>query len=139
MPIDIGVTQMSKDIIGSASAINLAEIQAHPVEALAALVKLVQIQGEEIEHLRENQEIQATQIFKLREQITPRPQPAQKDHGTVLRALIADHGGKMLAKEARQIMRMTPSRFSELLRVTEGIEAKEFSMDKRKSILSLKN
>ena len=126
------------DNIGGAEAINLSEIAAHPAEALAALVEVVRRQGEEIAHLRENQEIQATQIFKLREQIIPSPQPAQKDHGTVLKALIADHGGKMLAKEARQVMRMTPSRFSELLRVTEGVEAKEFSLDKRKSILSLK-
>jgi hypothetical protein len=42
-------------------------------------------------------------------------QPIQKDRGEILRALLAANGGKMLAKEARQKMRLSKSRFSELL------------------------
>ena len=43
---------MPKDTI-TASAINLAEIAAHPVEALAALVQVVQSQEAELQRLRD--------------------------------------------------------------------------------------
>jgi hypothetical protein len=43
---------MSNETILQAEAINLAEIQAHPAEALAALIQVVQSQGAEIERIR---------------------------------------------------------------------------------------
>lgn len=66
------------------------------------------------------------------------PQPLQKDRGEILLALIAANGGKMLAKDARQKMHLTRSRFSELLAVMqEDIEIKPYHLNKRQNILIL--
>jgi len=67
------------------------------------------------------------------------PQPMQKDRGEILRALLAANGGKMLAKEARQKMHLSRSRFSELLAVMQGdIEVKPYHLNKRQNVLILK-
>ena len=67
------------------------------------------------------------------------PQPLQKDRGEILRALIAANGGKMLAKDARQKMHLSRSRFSELL-ATMGdyIDTKPYHLNKSAKILILK-
>jgi hypothetical protein len=66
------------------------------------------------------------------------PQPLQKDRGEILRALIAANGGKMLAKDARQKMHLSRSRFSELLGTMKGtIEARPSHLNKRRNILVL--
>lgn len=121
-----------------ASAINLSQIAQHPDLALAALVKVVEKQESEISLLQENQAILFGLIARLKDKMGPELQPAQKDRGEVLRALLAANGGKMFAKDARQTMRLTKSRFSELLSVTEDIEVKEFHLDKRKHVLTFK-
>jgi hypothetical protein len=58
-------------------------------------------------------------LYDIRQRIARleqrKPQPLQKDRGEILRALLAANGGKMLAKEARQEMHLSESRFSELL------------------------
>jgi uncharacterized membrane protein len=67
------------------------------------------------------------------------PQPLQRDRGEILRALIAANGGKMLAKEARQKMHLSRSRFSELLTVMhEDLEVKPYHLSKRQNVLVLK-
>lgn len=67
-------------------------------------------------------------------------QPAQKDRREILRALLAANDGKMLAEEARKVMRVPKSRFSELLSTMgDYVETKPFSGDKRKKVLILKN
>jgi len=67
------------------------------------------------------------------------PQPLQRDRGEILRALLAANGGKMLAKEARQKMHLSRSRFSELLAVMQGdIEVKPYHLNKRQNVLILK-
>jgi hypothetical protein len=66
------------------------------------------------------------------------PQPLQKDRGDILRALIAANGGKMLAKEARQKMHLSESRFSELLTtMIKEIEVKPFHLKKNQNVLIL--
>jgi hypothetical protein len=66
------------------------------------------------------------------------PQPLQKDRGEILRALLAANGGKMLAKEARQRMHLSESRFSELLTtMKKEIEVKPFHLKKNQNILIL--
>lgn len=65
-------------------------------------------------------------------------QPMQADRGEILRALLAANGGKMLAKEARQKMRLSESRFSELLATQEDIGKKPLHTDSRKNIIFLK-
>jgi len=67
------------------------------------------------------------------------PQPLQKDRGEILRALIAANGGKMLAKDARQKMHLSRSRFSELLvTLKDEIEVKPYHLNKRQNVLVLK-
>ena len=67
------------------------------------------------------------------------PQPLQKDRGEILRALLAANSGKMLAKEARQKMRLSEQLFSMLIASMENyIEIKPLHSDKRKNLLILK-
>jgi hypothetical protein len=90
------VILLSKDTV-IAEAINLAEISAHPAEALAALVEVVRLQGEEIAHLRENQEIQATQIFRMRAQAPKRSVGKKQDARlNKLEALLIARGNEAL-------------------------------------------
>jgi hypothetical protein len=66
-------------------------------------------------------------------------QAAQRDRGEILRALIAAHGRKMLAKEARLKMRLDKATFSRLLDTQKDhIESKQYHHDKRKLLLILK-
>jgi len=67
------------------------------------------------------------------------PQPLQKDRGEILRALIAANGGKMLAKEARQKMRISKSSFSQLLATMKDyLGIKGYHQDKRNLVLFIK-
>ena len=87
----------------------------------------------------ENQFIQLQLINNLRDAIHKEPQPLQKDRGEILRALIAANSGKMLAKEARQKMRMDKGNFSRLLdTLKDYIDTKPLHQDKRKLLLIIK-
>jgi hypothetical protein len=67
------------------------------------------------------------------------PQPLQRDRSEILRALIAANGGKMLAKEARQKMRLRKDTFSVLINSMNGcIGSKPSHNDKRKLVLFIK-
>ena len=67
------------------------------------------------------------------------PQPLQRDRGEILCALIAANGGKMLAKDARQKMRLDKATFSRLLdTLKDDIGIKPLHTDKRKMVLMLK-
>ena len=62
----------------------------------------------------------------------------QKDRGEILRALIAANGGKMLAKEARQKMKMDKATFSRLLdTLRNDIEIMSFHQDLRQWIFQV--
>jgi chromosome segregation ATPase len=76
---------------------------------------------------------------RLKKLEAPKLQPLQKDRGEILRALIAANGGKMLAKDARQKMHLSRSRFSELL-ATMGkyIDTKPYHLNKSAKVLILK-
>jgi hypothetical protein len=88
-------------------------------------------------HQEENQLIQLRLIADLRK--AQEPQPLQRDRGEILRALIAANGGKMLAKDARQKMHLSKSRFSELLTRMEGdIEKRPYYLDRTQNIIILK-
>ena len=68
-----------------------------------------------------------------------KPQPLQKDRGEILRALLAAHDGKMLAKEARQKMHLIKPRFSELLATMKNdIEVRPYHLKKNQKVLVLK-
>jgi DNA-binding IclR family transcriptional regulator len=67
------------------------------------------------------------------------PQPLQRDRGEILRALLAAHGGKLGAKDARQKMRLDKATFSRLLdTLKDDIIVKPLHTDKRKMVLMLK-
>ena len=66
------------------------------------------------------------------------PGPLQKDRGDILRALIVANGGRILAKDARQKMRISKQAFSNLLAVIDDIEARPLNTDMRQKLLVLR-
>jgi hypothetical protein len=67
------------------------------------------------------------------------PQPLQKDRGEILRALLVANGGKMLAKDARQKMRLDEATFSVLLsKMIDEIEKRPYHLNKSANILILR-
>jgi hypothetical protein len=79
-----------------AETINLADIAAHPTEALKALIQVVQIQGETIREHEWRLGKLSDFIRELQAMNEPEPQPLQKDRGDILRALLAANGGNIL-------------------------------------------
>jgi hypothetical protein len=67
------------------------------------------------------------------------PQPLQRDRGEILRALLAANGGKMLAMDARQKMRLRKDRFSKLLATCDFIITKPYHLDRRQNVIILKS
>lgn len=93
-------------------------------------------QDEDIERLALDIALDRKRITKLEK---VKPQPLQKDRAEILRALIAANGGKMLAKDARQKMRMDKATFSRLLdTLKDDIYIKPFHQDKRQLVLIIK-
>ncbi|MEI2763782.1 hypothetical protein [Methanothrix soehngenii] len=115
--------------------IALKEERDQDRQELAALrLKLVSLEKDR-DTLSENQLIQLRLINDLRGE----PQPLQKDRAEILLALIIANGGKMLAKDARQKMRLDKSTFSRLLdTLKDDIESKPLHSDKRKMLLIIK-
>jgi hypothetical protein len=91
----------------------------------------------------ENSFIQLRLINELRETAKKKPGKItanQENRIKILRALLAAHNGKMLTKEARQIMKMDKGAFSRLVdAMPEYIETKPYSLNKRQTILVLKS
>ena len=55
------------------------------------------------------------------------------------RAYLAANGGKMLASDARKTMRLSESRFSELLATVPEIGKRPFHLNKKQNIIYLKS
>jgi uncharacterized membrane protein len=100
-------------------------------EKIAALESTQETQAD-------NQLIQLRLIGQLREATKKEAQPLQKDRAEILRALIAANGGKMLAKDARQKMRVPKSSFCELLKSCDFVEKRPYHLDPRRDVLVLK-
>jgi CHASE3 domain sensor protein len=140
--ITVSVSQL-RDIITQAVKEAVAPLQ----ERIEDLEARVDSQDEKISDLQrqqdnqtENSFIQLKLINQIRQDIHKEPQPLQKDRGEILRALIAANGGKMLAKGARQKMRLDEATFSRLVdTLDEYIEIKQLHSDKRKKLLILKS
>ena len=129
---------MSNDIISPASAINLAEISAHPAEALAALIEVVRRQEEIIREHEMRLDKHSDYIREVRYGAPRSGGLIRKDRSEILRALIASVGGKMPAKEARQKMNLDKATFSRLLGQMDDIEVQPMKTDRRKYLLILK-
>ena len=126
----------------TAMPISIADIKAHPAEAMAALIETVKRQGEEIDLLKKDLKLDRADIRDLYEAIDHIEQvkisPAQKDRGEILRALLAASGGKMLAKDARKRLSMDKSSFSRLLStMNQEITVKKFHANKRQNVIIL--
>jgi len=133
---------MSNDTILTDAISNRPNVETVllPASALNALLKEVRRQGDMIEHLLENQEMQATLIMKLKAMMSPEPSEAQADRATILKSLLAVRGGKMFAKDARQIMRVEKSSFSRLLATMKAdIEVRPVHADRRRDLLILRS
>jgi len=101
-------------------------------EKIAALEARIGLQ-------EDNGLIQLRLIHDLRDAAKKEPQPLQRDRGEILRALLAVNGGKMLAKDARQKMHLSESRFSELLARMDGdIEKRPYHLDRTQNIILLR-
>ena len=135
-----------QDLVTQAVAKAIQPLQDE-VESFRATVTL---QGEKIIALESTQEthadnqlIQLRLIHELREASKKKPvkiTASQENKIQILRALLAARGGKMLTKEARQIMRMDKGAFSRLVAaMPEYIETKIYSMNKKQTILILKS
>lgn len=113
----------------------LQDAREEDMQEIAALrLKLASLEKDR-DTLSDNQLIQLRLIHNLRRE----PQPLQKDRAAILRALIVANGGKMLAKDARQKMRLDKSTFSRLLdTLKDDIESKPLHSDKRKMLLIIK-
>ena len=116
-------------------------------DRIGDLEKIVAAQGEQIATLTSTQEQDVNRICldiaydrqRLARLERVEPQPLQKDRGEILRALLAANGGKMLAKDARQKMRLDKATFSRLLdTLKDDIAIKPLHTDKRKLVLMLK-
>ena len=155
---------MSQTDIDIASAISLSDIAAHPVEAVATLMKVVQLQGEEIRRIHAefgalNADLKRFKVFgktgqvddlfegldavesrlaKLESRIEPAMSDRVKSREEVLKGLLALNGGKMPAKEARQKMGLDKATFSRLMTQVDGIEVRPMKTDRRKYLLIYK-
>lgn len=117
-------------------------------DEVSQLKAMVVNQGEKIAALEATQDQDASRLAldiaydrqRLAKLEKTEPQPMQKDRGEILRALLAANGGKMLAKDARQKLRMDKGNFSRLLdTLKDYIDTKPLHNDKRKLLLIIKN
>jgi hypothetical protein len=130
---------LSSDTI-CAEAINLVEIQAHPAEALAALLEVVQRQGETIREHEMRLDKQSEYIRELRFKEEPEPGPVQKDRREILQGLLIVNSGKMFAQDARKQMAMDEASFSRFVATMDDIlVVKKSNVNKRKNLLILRS
>jgi hypothetical protein len=99
-------------------------------------VKPLQDRIAALENWREDQAEIVAQLTRITRK---EAQPMQKDRGEILRALLAANDGKMLAKEARQKMRMSRQLFSMLLAIMkEEIEVRPYQLKRNQKLLVLR-
>lgn len=125
-------------------AISIAEIQAHPTEAMAALIETVNRLGEEIAIMKRDSRLYREDIRDLFEAIDSleqtKVQPAQKDRKEVLKALLLMNQGKMLARDARHKMNLSESQFSQIIaKAKDEIEVRPLNSNKRMNLLVLRS
>ena len=112
---------------------DLRGIVARQDEKIAALEASQALQ-------EDNQLIQLRLINQLRETASKEPTADQEDKIKILRALLAAHGGKMLMRDARRIMKMDSGNFSRLVAAApEYVDIKKSKLNKRLTLLMLKS
>lgn len=87
------------------------------------------------EHLSREIAYDRQRITKLEKRGTP---PCHQNRKEQLRALLIMNGGRMPQENARKVMELSKSRFSELLAsMKDTVEVRRSKKDKRKNILKL--
>lgn len=118
-----------------------------PTQTLQALLQEVQGLKDQIKALEERQNEDNTKLHREialdRQRINKleqsEPQPRNLDRGQVLKAIIVTNGGKLSRKEARKLMRLSESQFSQLLAASKDfIDISPSKLDHRIKILKLK-
>jgi uncharacterized membrane protein len=135
-------------MIKAAEAINSFASEAEQIDVLPSEETIFVLTASQLQGIVSKAVLEATEplyreiaydrqrIAKLEQR---EPQPLQKDRGEILRALLAANGGKMLAKEARQKMHLSKTRFSLLLNtLSDYIETKPYHLDNRRLVLFIK-
>ena len=137
----------SEDPIFVLTSSQLQEIISRAIQPLKDRIESLEAtitrQDEKIDALKADEKLDHDDIRDIFDALASLEQshiqPLQKDRGEILRALIAANGGKMLAKDARNKMRLPRSRFSELLvTLKDVIEVKPYRLNKRQNVLILK-
>ena len=138
-PVFILTSSQLQDVITRAIQPALDRIESFQATITQQAEKIAALEAT-VNTLADNQFIQLRLIHELREATKKDPQPLQKDRGDILRALIAANGGKMLAKDARQKIRLSPSAFSQLIAtMKDDIEVKPFNLRKNQKVIILKS
>jgi flagellar biosynthesis/type III secretory pathway M-ring protein FliF/YscJ len=105
------------------------------IQVLSEIARLEAAHEKDLERLSLEIAYDRQRIAKLEKR---EPQPLQRDRGKILRALIASSGGKILAKQARQVMHLDKATFSRLLGTLSDFVAKNvYSLDRRQRVLVL--
>ena len=120
------------------TASQLAELMSQAVE------KAVQPLKDRLSDLEEAMDLRALEIAQDRRRMAAleheEPQPKQLIRAENLRSILVAHGGKMPSKEARRIMDLSESRFSELLAtMKDSIGKKPARTNGRQNIIYLKD
>jgi hypothetical protein len=119
---------------------DLLEIILDLKAEVSQLKEIIAFQSRELESLRSEERLDRYDIHDLWEAIEGnKTQPLQKDRREVLRSILVAHNGKILAIAARNLMHISESRFSELIKKCDFIETKPSHTDGRKNILILKS
>jgi hypothetical protein len=134
-------------VLSSSQSSDLQDAIDSLLERIASLEAIVISQNEKIAAL-ETTQLQDINRISLdiahdRQRIAQlergKVQPAQRDRSEILIALITANGGKMLAKKARQKMRMSEQLFSMLIAsMKDTIEVQPLRSNKRYNILNLR-
>jgi hypothetical protein len=105
------------------------------IKVLSEIARLEAAHEKDLERLSLEMAYDRQRIAKLEKRELP---PLQRDRGKVLQALIASSGGKMLAKQARQIMHLDKATFSRLSgTLSDSVTKKIYDLDRRQSVLVL--
>jgi hypothetical protein len=138
-PIFVLTAGQLQDLLGAIQDLKdeVSQLRATVSKQAEKIAALESTEEQDITRLALDIALDRQRISRLEE--PPEPQPLQRDRGDILRALLAANGGKMLAKDARQKMRMDKASFSRLLAtLKDEIEVKPLRSDKRKLLLIIK-
>jgi len=138
-PIFVLTSSQLREVIAEATKPLNLRIEALEDRIIRQDEKIAGIETTELQDYKANSQ-DIRELFVALDEIDQRqnPGPLQRDRGEILRLLLAANGGKMLAKEARKKMHLSPERFSNLLGMCDFIESKPYHLDRRQMIIILK-